>query len=55
MTGVRHEGIDEINPNLAGAGIRVGIVMARFNVSGSEMCWKRFVEESLAVRIDTSP
>ena len=34
--GVRHDGIDEIDPNLAGAGIRVGIVMARFNLNIGE-------------------
>ena len=34
--GVRHDGIDEIDPNLAGAGIRVGIVMARFNLDIGE-------------------
>lgn len=28
----RYEGIDEIDPNLSGAGVRVGIVMARFNL-----------------------
>ena len=34
--GVRHDGIDEIDPNLAGAGIRVGIVMARVNLDIGE-------------------
>ena len=34
--GVRHDGIDEIDPNLAGAGIRIGIVMARFNLDIGE-------------------
>ena len=34
--GARHDGIDEIDPNLAGAGIRVGIVMARFNLDIGE-------------------
>ena len=28
--GARYDGIDEIEPNFAGAGVRVGIVMARF-------------------------
>ena len=34
--GARQDGIDEIDPNLAGAGIRVGIVMARFNLDIGE-------------------
>ena len=34
--GARYDGIDEIDPNLAGAGIRVGIVMARFNLDIGE-------------------
>ena len=34
--GTRQDGIDEIDPNLAGAGIRVGIVMARFNLNIGE-------------------
>ena len=34
--GTRQDGIDEIDPNLAGAGIRVGIVMARFNLDIGE-------------------
>ena len=30
--GARYDGIDEIEPSFAGAGVRVGIVMARFNL-----------------------
>ena len=30
--GARYDGIDEIDPNFNGAGVRVGIVMARFNL-----------------------
>ena len=30
--GARYDGIDEIDPNFDGTGVRVGIVMARFNL-----------------------
>lgn len=50
-TGVRHEGIDEINPNLAGAGIRVGIVMARFNVNIGEGLLSACTDELLQLGV----
>ncbi len=50
-TGVRHEGIDEIYPNLAGAGIRVGIVMARFNVNIGEGLLSACTDELLQLGV----
>ncbi len=50
-TGVRHEGIDEVNPNLAGAGIRVGIVMARFNVNIGEGLLSACTDELLQLGV----
>ena len=49
--GVRHDGIDEIDPNLAGAGIRVGIVMARFNVNIGEGLLSACTDELLQLGV----
>ena len=49
--GVRHDGIDEIDPNLAGAGIRVGIVMARFNLDIGEGLLSACTDELLQLGV----
>ena len=52
--GVRHDGIDEIDPNLAGAGIRVGIVMARFNLNIGEGLLSACTDELLQLGVARS-
>ena len=52
--GVRHDGIDEIDPNLAGAGIRVGIVMARFNLDIGEGLLSACTDELLQLGVARS-
>ena len=49
--GVRHDGIDEIDPNLAGAGLRVGIVMARFNLNIGEGLLSACTDELLQLGV----
>ena len=52
--GARQDGIDEIDPNLAGAGIRVGIVMARFNLNIGEGLLSACTDELLQLGVDRS-
>ena len=52
--GARHDGIDEIDPNLAGAGIRVGIVMARFNLNIGEGLLSACTDELLNLGVARS-
>ena len=52
--GARHDGIDEIDPNLAGAGIRVGIVMARFNLNIGEGLLSACTDELLQLGVARS-
>ena len=49
--GARHDGIDEIDPNLAGAGLRVGIVMARFNLNIGEGLLSACTDELLQLGV----
>jgi len=49
--GARHDGIDEIDPNLTGAGIRVGIVMARFNLNIGEGLLSACTDELLQLGV----
>ena len=49
--GARQDGIDEIDPNLAGAGIRVGIVMARFNLNIGEGLLSACTDELLQLGV----
>ena len=52
--GARQDGIDEIDPNLAGAGIRVGIVMARFNLNICEGLLSACTDELLQLGVARS-
>ena len=52
--GARQDGIDEIDPNLAGAGIRVGIVMARFNLNIGEGLLSACTDELLQLGVARS-
>ena len=52
--GARYDGIDEIDPNLAGAGIRVGIVMARFNLNIGEGLLSACTDELLQLGVARS-
>ena len=52
--GTRQDGIDEIDPNLAGAGIRVGIVMARFNLNIGEGLLSACTDELLQLGVARS-
>ena len=52
--GARHDGIDEIDPNLAGAGLRVGIVMARFNLNIGEGLLSACTDELLQLGVARS-
>ena len=52
--GARHDGIDEIDPNLAGAGLRVGIVMARFNLNIGEGLLSACTDELLNLGVARS-
>ena len=52
--GARQDGIDEIDPNLAGAGIRVGIVMARFNLNIGEGLLSACTDELLPLGVARS-
>ena len=47
--GARYDGIDEIDPNFDGAGVRVGIVMARFNLDICEGLLSACTDELLAL------
>ena len=49
--GARYDGIDEIEPNFAGAGVRVGIVMARFNLDICEGLLSACTDELLALGV----
>ena len=52
--GARQDGIDEIDPNLAGAGIRVGIVMVRFNLNIGEGLLSACTDELLQLGVARS-
>ena len=52
--GARQDGIDEIDPNLAGAGILVGIVMARFNLNIGEGLLSACTDELLQLGVARS-
>ena len=52
--GARQDGIDEIDPNLAGAGLRVGIVMARFNLNIGEGLLSACTDELLQLGVARS-
>ena len=47
--GARYDGIDELDPNFDGAGVRVGIVMARFNLDICEGLLSACTDELLAL------
>ena len=47
--GARYDGIDELDPNFNGAGVRVGIVMARFNLDICEGLLSACTDELLAL------
>ena len=49
--GARYDGIDEIEPSFAGAGVRVGIVMARFNLDICEGRLSACTDELLALGV----
>ena len=49
--GARYDGIDEIDPNFDGAGVRVGIVMARFNLDICEGLLSACTDELLALSV----
>ena len=49
--GARYDGIDEIDPNFAGAGVRVGIVMARFNLDICEGLLSACTDELLRLGV----
>ena len=49
--GARYDGIDEIEPSFAGAGVRVGIVMARFNLDICEGLLSACTDELLALGV----
>ena len=49
--GARYDGIDEIDPNFAGAGVRVGIVMARFNLDICEGLLSACTDELLTLGV----
>ena len=52
--GARYDGIDEIDPNFAGAGVRVGIVMARFNLDICEGLLSACTDELLQLGVARS-
>ena len=52
--GARYDGIDEIDPNFDGAGVRVGIVMARFNLDICEGLLSACTDELLALGVARS-
>ena len=52
--GARYDGIDEIDPNFDGAGVRVGIVMARFNLDICEGLLSACTDELLALVVARS-
>ena len=52
--GARYDGIDEIDPNFAGAGVRVGIVMARFNLNIGEGLLSACTDELLQLGVARS-
>ena len=49
--GARYDGIAETDPNLNGAGVRVGIVMARFNLDICEGLLSACTDELLALGV----
>ena len=49
--GARYDGIDELDPNFTGAGVRVGIVMARFNLDICEGLLSACTDELLALGV----
>ena len=49
--GARYDGIDELDPNFDGAGVRVGIVMARFNLDICEGLLSACTDELLALGV----
>ena len=49
--GARYDGIDELDPNFNGAGVRVGIVMARFNLDICEGLLSACTDELLALGV----
>ena len=52
--GARYDGIDEIDPNFDGAGVRVGIVMARFNLDICEGLLSACIDELLTLGVARS-
>lgn len=52
--GARLDGIDEIDPNFDGAGVRVGIVMARFNLDICEGLLSACTDELLQLGVARS-
>ena len=52
--GARYDGIDEIEPSFAGAGVRVGIVMARFNLNIGEGLLSACTDELLQLGVARS-
>ena len=52
--GARYDGIDEIDPNFDGAGVRVGIVMARFNLDICEGLLSACTDELLQLGVARS-
>ena len=52
--GARYDGIDEIDPNFDGAGVRVGIVMARFNLDICEGLLSACTDELLQLDVARS-
>ena len=52
--GARYDGIDEIDPDFNGAGVRVGIVMARFNLDICEGLLSACTDELLQLGVATS-
>ena len=49
--GARYDGIDELDPNFDGAGVRVGVVMARFNLDICEGLLSACTDELLALGV----
>ena len=52
--GARYDGIDELDPNFDGAGVRVGVVMARFNLDICEGLLSACTDELLALGVARS-
>lgn len=52
--GARYDGIDELDPSFIGAGVRVGIVMARFNLDICEGLLSACTDELLQLGVARS-